>query len=247
MENVINKLGLLGGMSWESTVSYYQAINRGVNARLGGLHSAPLIISSVDFAHIEQLQHKGEWDKTADILIREAKHLESAGAKAILICTNTMHKVAAEIEQNISIPLIHIADATGRELQRNKVKKVGLLGTRFTMEQTFYTSRIEECFEIEVVTPNTQQQDIVHNIIYEQLCKGVICVESRNAYIEIINALAAEGAEGIILGCTEIALLVQQHHTKIRLYDTTAIHASAAVDFALSPLQGNNGEAIPGK
>ena len=247
MENAINKLGLLGGMSWESTVSYYQAINRGVNARLGGLHSAPLIISSVDFAHIEQLQHKGEWDKTADILIREAKHLESAGAKAILICTNTMHKVAAEIEQNISIPLIHIADATGRELQRNKVKKVGLLGTRFTMEQTFYTSRIEECFEIEVVTPNTQQQDIVHNIIYEQLCKGVICVESRNAYIEIINALAAEGAEGIILGCTEIALLVQQHHTKIRLYDTTAIHASAAVDFALSPLQGNNGEAIPGK
>lgn len=247
MENVINKLGLLGGMSWESTVSYYQAINRGVNARLGGLHSAPLIISSVDFAHIEQLQHKGEWDKTADILIREAKHLESAGAKAILICTNTMHKVAAEIEQNISIPLIHIADATGRELQRNKVKKVGLLGTRFTMEQTFYTSRIEECFEIEVVTPNTQQQDIVHNIIYEQLCKGVICVESRNAYIEIINALAAEGAEGIILGCTEIALLVQQHHTKIRLYDTTAIHASAAVDFALSPLQGNNGEAIPEK
>ncbi|MFZ8199681.1 aspartate/glutamate racemase family protein [Alteromonas portus] len=243
----MNKLGLLGGMSWESTVSYYQAINRGVNARLGGLHSAPLIISSVDFAHIEQLQHKGEWDKTADILIREAKHLESAGAKAILICTNTMHKVAAEIEQNISIPLIHIADATGRELQRNKVKKVGLLGTRFTMEQTFYTSRIEECFEIEVVTPNTQQQDIVHNIIYEQLCKGVICVESRNAYIEIINALAAEGAEGIILGCTEIALLVQQHHTKIRLYDTTAIHASAAVDFALSPLQGNNGEAIPEK
>ncbi|TKB02905.1 aspartate/glutamate racemase family protein [Alteromonas portus] len=243
----MNKLGLLGGMSWESTVSYYQAINRGVNARLGGLHSAPLIISSVDFAHIEQLQHKGEWDKTADILIREAKHLESAGAKAILICTNTMHKVAAEIEQNISIPLIHIADATGRELQRNKVKKVGLLGTRFTMEQTFYTSRIEECFEIEVVTPNTQQQDIVHNIIYEQLCKGVICVESRNAYIEIINALAAEGAEGIILGCTEIALLVQQHHTKIRLYDTTAIHASAAVDFALSPLQGNNGEAILGK
>lgn len=233
MENTIKKLGLLGGMSWESTVSYYQAINRGVNAQLGGLHNAPMIISSVDFAHIEQLQHKGEWDKTADILIREAKHLEVAGAKAVLICTNTMHKVAADIEQNISIPLIHIADATGRVLQKNSVKKVGLLGTRFTMEQTFYTSRLEEAFGIEVVIPNAQQRDTVHNIIYEQLCKGVICVDSREAYIEVINALAAEGAEGIILGCTEIALLVQQQHTKVRLYDTTAIHASAAVDFAL--------------
>lgn len=233
--NTTKKLGLLGGMSWESTVSYYQAINRGVNARLGGLHSAPLIISSVDFAHIEQLQHKGEWDKTADILIREAKHLETAGAKAILICTNTMHKVAADIEQKITIPLIHIADATGCVLQQDRVKKVGLLGTRFTMEQTFYTSRLKEIFGIEVVTPNAQQRDTVHNIIYEQLCKGVICVESRNAYIGIINELAAEGAEGIILGCTEIALLVQQHHTKVKLYDTTAIHASAAVDFALAP------------
>tara|TARA_Y100001973_G_scaffold2647_1_gene4029 strand:- start:495 stop:1202 length:708 start_codon:yes stop_codon:yes gene_type:complete len=233
--NTTKKLGLLGGMSWESTVSYYQAINRGVNARLGGLHSAPLIISSVDFAHIEQLQHKGEWDKTADILIREAKHLETAGAKAILICTNTMHKVAADIEQKITIPLIHIADATGCVLQQDRVKKVGLLGTRFTMEQTFYTSRLKEIFGIDVVTPNAQQRDTVHNIIYEQLCKGVICVESRNAYIDIINELAAEGAEGIILGCTEIALLVQQHHTKVKLYDTTAIHASAAVDFALAP------------
>lgn len=233
--NTTKKLGLLGGMSWESTVSYYQAINRGVNARLGGLHSAPLIISSVDFAHIEQLQHKGEWDKTADILIREAKHLETAGAKAILICTNTMHKVAADIEQKITIPLIHIADATGWVLQQDRVKKVGLLGTRFTMEQTFYTSRLKEIFGIEVVTPNAQQRDTVHNIIYEQLCKGVICVESRNTYIDIINELAAEGAEGIILGCTEIALLVQQHHTKVKLYDTTAIHASAAVDFALAP------------
>lgn len=233
--NTTKKLGLLGGMSWESTVSYYQAINRGVNARLGGLHSAPLIISSVDFAHIEQLQHKGEWDKTADILIREAKHLETAGAKAILICTNTMHKVAADIEQKITIPLIHIADATGGVLQQDRLKKVGLLGTRFTMEQTFYTSRLKEIFGIEVVTPNAQQRDTVHNIIYEQLCKGVICVESRNAYIDIINELAAEGAEGIILGCTEIALLVQQHHTKVKLYDTTAIHASAAVDFALAP------------
>ena len=231
--DTIKKLGLLGGMSWESTVSYYQAINRGVNARLGGLHSAPLMISSVDFAHIEQLQHKGEWDKTADILIREAKHLEASGAKAILICTNTMHKVAANIEQNITIPLIHIADATGHMLRQDTVKKVGLLGTRFTMEQTFYTSRLEETFGIEVVIPNAQQRDTVHNIIYEQLCKGVICVDSRKAYIEIINALASEGAEGIILGCTEIALLVQQNHTEVRLYDTTAIHASAAVDFAL--------------
>ncbi|GMM72156.1 aspartate/glutamate racemase family protein [Alteromonas gracilis] len=234
MVKTIKKLGLLGGMSWESTVSYYQAINRGVNARLGGLHSAPLVISSVDFAQIEQLQHKGEWDKTADILIREAKHLETAGAKAILICTNTMHKVAADIEQNISVPLIHIADATGRVLKQNKVKKVGLLGTRFTMEQDFYTSRLETLFGIQIVVPDDQQRNTVHNIIYEQLCKGVICVDSRNAYIEVINALAAKGAEGIILGCTEIALLVQQKDTNVRLYDTTAIHALAAVDFALA-------------
>jgi len=233
--NTIKKLGLLGGMSWESTVSYYQAINRGVNARLGGLHSAPLLISSVDFAHIERLQHKGEWDKTADILIREAKHLEHAGAKAILICTNTMHKLAANIEQNITVPLIHIADATGHALQQNKVRKVGLLGTRFTMEQAFYSSRIEEGFGIEVVIPNAQQRETIHKIIYEQLCKGVICVDSRNAYIEIINTLAAEGAQGIILGCTEIGLLIQQNHTNVTLYDTTAIHASAAVDFALGP------------
>lgn len=234
MVKTIKKLGLLGGMSWESTVSYYQAINRGVNARLGGLHSAPLVLSSVDFAQIEQLQHKGEWDKTADILLREAKHLETVGAKAILICTNTMHKVADDIEQNISVPLIHIADTTARVLKQNKVKKVGLLGTRFTMEQAFYTSRLETRFGIQVVVPDAQQRNTVHNIIYEQLCKGVICVDSRNAYIEVINALAAKGAEGIILGCTEIALLVQQKDTNVKLYDTTAIHASAAVDFALA-------------
>lgn len=232
---MMKKLGLLGGMSWESTVSYYQAINRGVNARLGGLHSAQLVLSSVDFAQIEQLQHRGDWSKTADILTQEARNLELAGAKALVICTNTMHKVADTIEQNISVPLIHIADATGNELQQHSVKKVGLLGTRFTMEQPFYRSRIENNFNIDVITPNARQRDIVHKIIYEQLCKGVICVESRNAYIDIINELAAEGAEGIILGCTEIALLVQQHHTKVKLYDTTAIHASAAVDFALAP------------
>ena len=231
---MMKKLGLLGGMSWESTVSYYQAINRGVNARLGGLHSAQLVLSSVDFAQIEQLQHRGDWSKTADILTQEARNLELAGAKALVICTNTMHKVADTIEQNISVPLIHIADATGNELQQHGVKKVGLLGTRFTMEQPFYWSRIENNFNIDVITPNAQQRDIVHKIIYEQLCKGVICVNSRNAYIEIIDALAGKGAEGIILGCTEIALLIQQQHTQVRLFDTTAIHASAAVDVALS-------------
>ena len=228
-------IGLLGGMSWESTALYYKSINEGIKHELGGLHSAKISLYSVNFEEIEKLQHQGKWDETAVILANAAKSVEAAGADFLLICTNTMHKVAASIEQNITIPLIHIADATGRKLQHNKVKKVGLLGTRFTMEQTFYTSRLKEIFGIEVVTPNAQQRDIVHNIIYEELCKGVICIESRNAYIEIINALAAEGAEGIILGCTEIALLVQQHHTKVRLYDTTAIHAAAAVDFALSP------------
>ena len=222
-------------MSWESSLEYYRIINEQVKEKLGGLHSAKSLMYSLDFDLIEKLQQQEKWDELTSIMIKAAQDLEKGGADFVLICTNTMHKVAADIEQKITIPLIHIADATGCVLQQDKVKKVGLLGTRFTMEQTFYTSRLKEIFGIEVVTPNAQQRDTVHNIIYEQLCKGVICVESRNAYIDIINELAAEGAEGIILGCTEIALLVQQHHTKVKLYDTTAIHASAAVDFALAP------------
>lgn len=230
----MKKLGLIGGMSWESTVSYYQAINRGINHALGGLHSAEILLSSVDFAPIEQLQHRNKWDEMASILSREAKCLETAGASAILICTNTMHKVAPQVETSISIPLLHIADATGRTLQQQGISTVGLLGTKFTMEQPFYAARLKEKYGIEVLIPNETQRQQVHNIIYEQLCKGVICVESRNAYIDVINALSDQGAQGVILGCTEIALLVQQSHTSVRLFDTTAIHAQAAVDFALA-------------
>lgn len=225
-------LGLIGGMSWESTVSYYQMINRGVNAKLGGFHSAKLLLSSVDFAVIEQLQRAGDWNQMAELLNNEAQVLSQAGADAIVICTNTMHKVADDVVKDRSIPLLHIADATGTSLAANKVKKVGLLGTQFTMEQTFYTERLKSRFGIEVVVPSKHEREIVHRIIYEQLCKGVICTQSRSAYIEIIDNLASVGAEGVILGCTEIALLVQQLHTNVQLYDTTALHAAAAVDFA---------------
>ncbi|BCO21014.1 aspartate racemase [Alteromonas sp. KC3] len=230
----MKKLGLIGGMSWESTVSYYQAINRGVNASLGGLHSAKLLLSSVDFALIERLQHEGQWDEMANMLSEEAVCLASAGAEAILICTNTMHKVADAVEGAVTVPLLHIADATGTALQQQGISKVGLLGTQFTMEQTFYSGRLKEKFDIDVVIPDQAQRRIIHSVIYEQLCKGVICVESRKAYIEIINALCEQGAQGVILGCTEIALLVQQEHTSVRLFDTTAIHAQAAVAFALA-------------
>ena len=225
-------LGLIGGMSWESTVSYYQMINRGVNAKLGGFHSAKLLLSSVDFAVIEQLQRAGDWNQMAELLNNEAQVLSQAGADAIVICTNTMHKVADDVVKDLSIPLLHIADATGTSLAANKGKKVGLLGTQFTMEQTFYTERLKSRFGIEVVVPSKHEREIVHRIIYEQLCKGVICTQSRSAYIEIIDNLASVGAEGVILGCTEIALLVQQLHTNVQLYDTTALHAAAAVDFA---------------
>ena len=225
-------LGLIGGMSWESTVSYYQMINRGVNAKLGGFHSAKLLLSSVDFAVIEQLQRAGDWNQMAELLNNEAQVLSQAGADAIVICTNTMHKVADDVVKDLSIPLLHIADATGTSLAANKVKKVGLLGTQFTMEQTFYTERLKSRFGIEVVVPSKHEREIVHRIIYEQLCKGVICTQSRSAYIEIIDNLASVGAEGVILGCTEISLLVQQLHTNVQLYDTTALHAAAAVDFA---------------
>ena len=229
----MKKLGLIGGMSWESTVSYYQMINRAVNEKLGGFHSAKILLSSVDFAEIERLQRAQAWPEMGALLHAEAKALTTAGADAIVICTNTMHKVADEVASNLPIPLLHIANATGAVLVNDSVKKVGLLGTKFTMEQTFYTERLTSNFDIEVVIPPQHERNIVHNVIYEQLCKGVICAESRKAYIDIIDGLASEGAEGVILGCTEIALLVQQSHTAIRLYDTTAIHAATAVDFAV--------------
>lgn len=227
-------IGLLGGMSWESTTSYYQAINRGVQAHLGGLHSAKIILNSLDFADIETLQHQGKWQQLADHLADAAKAIENAGAEVLLICTNTMHKVAPQIEQQLTIPLLHIADATAIALQQDGIKRVGLLGTKFTMEESFYKHRLSERFGMEVLSPNEDQRAIVHDVIYQELCAGIISAKSRALYLEIIASLVQRGAEAVILGCTEIALLVKPEHCQTRLYDTTAIHAQAALEFALS-------------
>ncbi|WP_421242556.1 aspartate/glutamate racemase family protein [Aeromonas enteropelogenes] len=226
-------IGLLGGMSWESTVSYYQALNRGVKARLGGLHSARVLLSSVDFAEIERLQHAGDWPATARLLAEAARNVQAGGADFLLIGTNTMHKVAPEIEAAIDIPLLHIADATAHQLLVDGVKKVGLLGTRFTMEQDFYKERLQTRFGLEVLVPPEPQRERVHRIIYDELCLGQIRELSRAEYLAIIEGLAADGAEAVILGCTEIALLVGEAKAAVPLYDTTAIHAEAAVTLAL--------------
>ncbi len=226
-------VGLLGGMSWESSLFYYKAINEGIKAKLGGLHSAKIAMLSVDFEEIEKLQHAGEWEKLGEILAKEAGNIERAGADCLLICTNTMHKVASQIEGAIDIPLIHIADATAKALLKDGIKKVGLLGTAFTMEQDFYKSRLQK-HGLEVVIPDKESRALVHSVIYNELCLGKCKAESKEAYLEIINSLANEGAEGVILGCTEIGMLVKQSDTEIKLYDTTYIHAQSAVDFACS-------------
>ena len=216
-------IGLIGGMSWESTASYYQLINQGVKQQLGGLHSAKLVLVSVDFAEIEALQHQGNWQKTADILSHAAKSLEAAGADFVLICTNTMHKVASQVADAVSIPLLHIADATGRQLVSDKVHTVGLLGTKFTMQQSFYKDRLTDNFSINVLVPTDDEQEIIHRVIYQELCLGIVNDSSREQYVKIIQNLTQQGAQGIILGCTEIGLLVDKNHTKSKLYDTTFI------------------------
>jgi aspartate racemase len=226
-------IGLLGGMSWESTQTYYRLINEGVKSRLGGLHSAKLVLYSVDFAEIEALQHQGDWPATARILSGAALSLENAGADFLMIGTNTMHKVAPEIEEAINIPLLHIADATANVLTQDNIQRVGLLGTRFTMEQAFYRERLEAA-GIEVVTPDAPQRAEVHRVIYEELCQGETQPPSREAYLAVINSLAEQGAQAVILGCTEIGLLIKQTDTPVPLYDTTAIHAAQAVNQALT-------------
>jgi aspartate racemase len=225
-------IGLLGGMSWESTQTYYRLINEGVKNRLGGLHSAKLVLFSVDFAEIEALQHKGDWPATADILAGAALSVQKAGADFLVIGTNTMHKVAPEIEQAIGIPLLHIADATAQVLKKDGVTRVGLLGTRFTMEQAFYRERLEAA-GIDVLTPDEGQRDEVHRVIYEELCQGEIKPDSRHTYLDIVSSLSGRGAQAVILGCTEIGLLISQADTEVPLYDTTEIHAARAVELAL--------------
>ncbi|HEQ3590048.1 aspartate/glutamate racemase family protein [Vibrio harveyi] len=226
-------IGLIGGMSWESTANYYQIINREVKARLGGLHSGKVCLYSVDFAEIETLQHQGRWDDTAIILAQAAKSVEAGGADFILICTNTMHKVADQIQQAVNVPLVHIADATAEQLVVDGIKKVGLLGTRFTMEQDFYKQRLIDKFGVDVVVPSSDDQTIVHDVIYNELCKGEVHDDSRQHYLTIIEKLVEQGAEAVILGCTEIAMLVESQHTDVKLYDTTEIHVKAAVEKAL--------------
>ncbi|MCW2474615.1 MULTISPECIES: aspartate/glutamate racemase family protein [unclassified Symbiopectobacterium] len=226
-------LGLIGGMSWESTVPYYRLINERVQQRLGGLHSAKLILHSVDFHDIEQLQAQGAWAQAALQLSKIAIGLGQAGAEAIVICTNTMHKVADDVESASQLPVVHIADATANSLKQHGMTRVGLLGTRYTMEQEFYRGRLQERHGIDVIIPQPDQRDEINRVIYDELCRGVLSDRSRQAFRLIIDKLAQQGAQGVILGCTEIPLLIQQSDTKIPLFDTSHLHAIAAADYAL--------------
>lgn len=226
-------IGLLGGMSWESTALYYSAINKGINESLGGHHSAEIVMYSVDFAPIEQRQHSGDFDGNAAILSEASKAIEAAGADFMLICTNTMHEAIPEINKHITIPILHIADATAEVIKEKGIKTVGLLGTGFTMERDFYKGRLKDKHGINVITPNEADRKIVHDIIYNELVHGRIEPSSKAEYLRIINQLASEGAEAVILGCTEIGMLVKQAETEVQLLDTTAIHAHKAVERAV--------------
>jgi aspartate racemase len=225
-------LGLIGGMSWESTIPYYRILNERVRERLGGLHSAKLVLHSVDFAEIEAMQHRGEWEAAGAALAEAARGLHAAGAEAIVICTNTMHRVAPQVQAAVDLPLLHIADATAQALIEAGIGRVGLLGTRFTMEQDFYRKRLE-ARGLEVIVPSAPDRDTVHRIIYDELCQGVIDDASREAYREVMTRLVAAGAEGIILGCTEISLLVGEADASVPLFDTTTLHARTAALHAL--------------
>ncbi|MBU4203602.1 MAG: aspartate/glutamate racemase family protein [Acidobacteria bacterium] len=226
-------IGMIGGMSWESSLEYYRLVNEGVKTALGGLHSARCLMYSVEFAEIEALQHRGAWDELTDIMTDAGQRLRKGGADFILICTNTMHRMAEAVEKEAGIPLLHIADATGERIRSMNMTKVGLLGTKFTMEQDFYKGRLQEKYGIEVIIPDDRGRDVIHSIIYNELCMGTIREDSRMRYVDIINELVGRGAQGIVLGCTEIPLLVKQGDVTVPIFDTTAIHAKAAVDFAL--------------
>ena len=226
-------VGLLGGMSWESTVPYYRIINEEVKRRLGGLHSAKIILYSVDFQPIEELQHSGDWDATGHILARAAQSLEAAGADCVVLCTNTMHKVAAHIAGSVNIPLLHIADATGMAVTSAGLGTVALLGTKFTMEQDFYRGWLQSNFKLNVLIPNDSDRNAIHRIIYDELCLGKLVDESRYSFRGIIETLVQDGAEGVILGCTEIAMLVGPNDSAVPLFDTADLHARYAVEWAL--------------
>jgi aspartate racemase len=229
-------IGLIGGMSWESSAEYYRIINREVQKRLGGVHSARSLMWSFDFGEIENLQHLGDWDKLTEQMIDAATRLERGGAEFILMCTNTMHRMAGAVSAAINIPLLHIADPTGEKIRAAGLTRVGLLGTAFTMEQDFYKLRLKELFGLEIIVPKTEDRRIVHEIIYKELVAGKVLPKSRELLREIISRLVGEGAQGIILGCTEIMPLISQEDSAVPLFDTTTIHAIAAVDRALNPI-----------
>ena len=226
-------IGLIGGMSWESSLEYYSIINQQVKEKLGGLHSAKSLMYSLDFDLIEKLQQQEKWDELTSIMIKAAQGLEKGGADFVLICTNTMHKMAEDVQDNINIPLLHIADTTAERIKEKDLKKIGLLGTNFTMEEDFYKGRLTNKHGLEIIVPKKEDRQIIHQIIYQELCLGQIKPSSKDQYIEIINKLVDSGAEAVILGCTEIPLLVQQEDVNIPLFDTTSIHAETAVEFAL--------------
>jgi aspartate racemase len=226
-------IGLIGGMSWVSTVPYYEIINATVNAELGGLHSARLLLYSVDFAEIEALQRAGRWDEAGDVLADAARRLALAGADFLVLCTNTMHRVAEWIEAAVDIPLLHIADATAQAIAAASVRRVGLIGTRFTMEESFYRDRLTERHGLGVLIPDTDERATIHRVIYEELCRAEVRSDSRAAFVAIANGLVARGAQGIILGCTEVGLLLRPGDVAVPLFDTARLHAQAAARHAL--------------
>ena len=226
-------IGLIGGMSWESSIEYYRIINETTKEKLGGLHSAKSLMTSVDFAEIEKFQHEDRWEESAQILVKCAQDLERGGADFIVLCTNTMHKVADQIIANTNIPFLHIADATAEKVQAAGIKRIGLLGTRFTMEHGFYKGRLIQNFNLDVLVPDKEDRDIIHRVIYEELVLGKIVESSKEQYKRIIESLILQGAEGIILGCTEIELLIKQSDSHVPLFPTSLIHAVAAVEKAL--------------
>lgn len=227
-------IGLIGGMSWESTVPYYRLINQAIKQRLGGLHSAKIVLVSIDFHDIERLQHADDWEAAGAMLADAARSLEAAGADFVVLCTNTMHKVAHSIETAVGIPLLHIADPTAAGIKQAGHSTVGLIGTRFTMEQAFYRDRLSARHGLSVIVPDAEDRATIHRIIYDELCLGVVLPESRSAHRRIMQSLVAQGAQAIILGCTEVSLLVSQEDASVPLFDTTAMHALAAADAALA-------------
>ena len=227
-------IGLIGGMSWESSVEYYRIINEAVHERLGGVHSGKSLMLTVDFAEIEVLQKQGRWDEATQAMIHAAQQLQAGGADCVLICANTMHKMAGQVQAGIDIPLLHIADATAAAIKARGLHKLGLLGTRYTMEEDFYKARLEQKHGLEVLIPEAADRTVIHDVIYDELVVGKINPASKAAYLRIMDRLAGQGVEGIILACTEIGMLVQQADSRLPLFDTTPIHALAAVDFALA-------------